>query len=190
MVKICFIDKDGVINKLVNHDNKMTAPWNLSEVEYFPDVDEFIYKIKDMGFVTCIVTNQPDFGFAELTDFNSKNDQDILNEILENVQSKYLIDYVIVNHVRNTDYYKPNCKSLKTLIKSLDSDKDHCYFIGDTWKDIVCAHNAEVDSIFVKRDKEYDSGPTYKVQPTYTVNDLNDAFEIIKEIEYLKCQSI
>ena len=43
MVKICFIDRDGVINKLVPREGMTAcAPWTLEQFEFHPKVHEAV----------------------------------------------------------------------------------------------------------------------------------------------------
>lgn len=64
-----FIDRDGVINKLIDRGDtfrvgtkviRFTAPFVLSEVELLPRVREAIELFIEKGYVPIVVTNQPD----------------------------------------------------------------------------------------------------------------------------------
>ena len=60
MVKCIFWDRDGVINELVYHDGIYTAPWKAEEFKFTKNIKEAIVKVKNLGYMNFIVTNQPD----------------------------------------------------------------------------------------------------------------------------------
>ena len=49
MVKTVFLDRDGIINHLVNHDGKMTAPWKVEEFTFMPGAIQSIRALKTLG---------------------------------------------------------------------------------------------------------------------------------------------
>ena len=53
-------DRDGVINMAFYRNNKSYPPKTINEVSLFDGVVECIKKIKQAGFMTFIITNQPD----------------------------------------------------------------------------------------------------------------------------------
>ena len=58
--KIVFLDRDGVINKLVERDGRMVSPRRMEDFEVFPNAPSAIAKLQEMGFEVVVVTNQPD----------------------------------------------------------------------------------------------------------------------------------
>ena len=55
-----FLDRDGVINAARVINGKPYPPLSLEDFEILPGVDPALKKLKQMGFLTIIVTNQPD----------------------------------------------------------------------------------------------------------------------------------
>lgn len=175
MVKICFIDRDGVINKLVPREGMTAcAPWTLEQFEFHPKVHEAIYNIKNKGYVTIIATNQPDVrdGYMTWEDLNA-----IHNKILEELQ----VDELFMAHKRGDPDYKPNPGMLTRGIEHYYADVGQCYMIGDSDKDIIAGHRAGINTIWVNdgwvNGKEWNLKEDYKnmygdIKPDYITDSL------------------
>src|SRR5262245_27570356 len=55
-----FLDRDGVLNRGVVRDGKLSAPFTPAEFEIAPGVPEALEKLHRAGFALVVVTNQPD----------------------------------------------------------------------------------------------------------------------------------
>jgi D-glycero-D-manno-heptose 1,7-bisphosphate phosphatase len=55
-----FLDRDGVINRVIIRGNKISSPWKLEEFEFLPGVKDVLKKLREAGFLNIVVTNQPD----------------------------------------------------------------------------------------------------------------------------------
>ena len=60
--KIVFLDRDGVINKLVERDGLQVSPRRFDEFEVITGVPSAIRRLRSNGFRVVVVTNQPDIG--------------------------------------------------------------------------------------------------------------------------------
>ena len=60
--KAVFLDRDGVLNKLVNG----RPPWKTSEISLFKDSSHIIELIKSKFYIPIVVTNQPDAARGKL----------------------------------------------------------------------------------------------------------------------------
>lgn len=170
--KAIILDRDGVINELVNHDGKLTAPWSFEEFKLMPDVPEAIDFIKKMGYTIVVLTNQPDVNDGKL----SLSDLDKMDKVLK----KLGIDYIDNVLERDSWCYKPNSGALEYWSYCYD----HQYFIGDTWKDTVCAHKANIKSIHCDWDYMYGAPEEYfHIKPNYTVRNLLEAAQLIERLE-------
>jgi histidinol phosphatase-like enzyme len=60
-MKAVLLDRDGVINSLVYHEDAgvIDAPFTTSQFKLLPRVPEAIRLLNDMGLKTAIVSNQP-----------------------------------------------------------------------------------------------------------------------------------
>ena len=55
-----FLDRDGVINRALVHDNKPFPPSRIDQVEVLPGVPEALARLRAAGYALIVVTNQPD----------------------------------------------------------------------------------------------------------------------------------
>ena len=55
-----FLDRDGVLNRAVVRDGKPYPPASLEELEIVGDAAASLERLKQLGFLLLVVTNQPD----------------------------------------------------------------------------------------------------------------------------------
>ena len=58
--KAFFLDRDGVINKSSIINGKPVAPTKLADFKIIKDVKKSFIYLKEKGFLTIIISNQPD----------------------------------------------------------------------------------------------------------------------------------
>jgi D-glycero-D-manno-heptose 1,7-bisphosphate phosphatase len=174
--KAIFLDRDGVINHLVERENgKKTAPWNLDEFRFCDGIQDATKTFKKLGYKLFVVTNQPDVegGKGILT----YSDLETMHKMITNWLG---VDEIMFCEYRNTIYYKPNNGLIEAFIKNRDIDRDISYMIGDTWKDIVAGHRSGLTTILIGNDYVYPF--EYKdIQPDFIVDDCKQASQLIKE---------
>lgn len=155
MVKICFIDRDGVINKLVPREGmNACAPWSLEQFEFLPKVHEAFDRIKSLGYITIIATNQPDPQDGLMPWEN-------LHAIHNKIRSELPVDELFAAHVRGEPDYKPNPGMMIRGIEQYNADRSHCFMIGDSDKDIIAGNRAGINTIWVS-DKSWNLKNDYK----------------------------
>jgi len=62
-----FLDRDGVINKVIYRDGKPTSPRNIGEFEFEAGVEPALDRLSTGGFKLFVVTNQPELARGLLT---------------------------------------------------------------------------------------------------------------------------
>lgn len=164
MVKICFVDRDGVINKLVEN----RPPWSLKQFEFLPKVREAIINIKSLGYVVIVATNQPDPADGLMS-------WDELSSIHRHIRDTLEIDDIFTAYVRNRPDYKPNPGMLTRGIEEHQADPALCWMIGDSEKDIIAGHKAGINTIWVSNNE----WKLTEVKPDYIVDSLYKASFII-----------
>ncbi|CUS76821.1 hypothetical protein JGI7_00060 [Candidatus Kryptonium thompsonii] len=60
MKKALFLDRDGILNKVVIRNGTVSSPWFLSEFEIMNEAIRVVEAAKALGYMTIVVTNQPD----------------------------------------------------------------------------------------------------------------------------------
>lgn len=173
MVKSVFFDRDGVINHLVNYDGEFIAPKYFKDFVLIDSAIDAVKLIRQNGFMTFIVTNQPDV---------VHNGMDIkeLIKINEYLQKTLKVDDIFSAMVRDSKFYKPNNGMTEYYINKYNIDRSKSYLIGDRWKDIVCGNSSRLNTVFV--GKEYSSPHNFNgIKPDYYANDILEACKIILE---------
>src|SRR5579862_2563619 len=84
-----FLDRDGVINKVVFRDGRPTSPRNLAEFEIEDGVEESLNRLRDAGFKLFVVSNQPDIARGLMP-------QETLRVMTEKILSTLPVDEVKV----------------------------------------------------------------------------------------------
>lgn len=172
--KAVFFDRDGVINELIKRDDgKRTAPWSVDEFRFLPNIQKAVRLIRDEGFLTFVVTNQPDVNDG----FLPEKDLDMMNRMIK----KWLgVNGILCAMNRQSDYYKPNNLMVEELIIEYGIDRESSYMIGDSWKDIVCGHKSGLITIFI--GKKYKTPDEYAhIQPYISFSNVYEACKSIKE---------
>lgn len=199
-----FLDRDGVINPLVYNPetNSYESPKKTDDFKIFPYVQKALRKLKTTGYLTFIVSNQPDAAKGKAN----------IEELLK-IENKFL-DYCSENGGLIDEFYychhHPNgivpeftqvceCRKPGTLFLEMARDKfdlnlSDCYFIGDRESDIICGLRANCKTVRIihsqmQADKEE------ALMPTATVSDLLEAVDWIlnfernhKTIKYVECK--
>ena len=60
--KAVFLDRDGVLVKSYIKNGKAYAPIKFKDFKIYKDSERCIKKLNSLGFITIVVTNQPDVG--------------------------------------------------------------------------------------------------------------------------------
>ena len=59
-LKAVFLDRDGVINRALVREGKPYPPAPSTELEIPPGASDALLRLKRLGFLLIVVTNQPD----------------------------------------------------------------------------------------------------------------------------------
>ncbi|HTV61046.1 MAG TPA: HAD family hydrolase [Verrucomicrobiae bacterium] len=168
-----FLDRDGVINRALEREEKPYPPRNLSEFEILPEVPEACARLKAAGFSLIIATNQPDVGRGTM-------EKSVVEEIHAHLMSQLPIDRVEVCYhagkgVSECDCRKPKPGMLLKAARELNIDLAKSWMVGDRWRDVDCGHNAGCKTILI--DRGY--AEELKQRPDFRAKDLMGAAEII-----------
>ena len=176
MPKACFLDRDGVINKLVERKYKtFTSPWNIFEYKFFPNVFQALTALKKQNFLLFIVTNQPGIEDGDMKLCDLKQINDMLLSVLP-------IDEIKCALNKKSLDYKPNNSMIECLISKYNIERNKSFLVGDRWKDIVPAKKSNLTAIFV--GENYSSPEEYiEYSPDFITNNIFEASEIILRSE-------
>ena len=139
MVKAVFLDRDGVINELVDGH----APWCYNDFKMLPFVTHACRILRDCGYTLFVVTNQPDVLYG------NHLEQSELDRMMADVVLNLGVRDWQAALVRDTPQYKPENGMVEYLISKHRVDRRKSFMVGDRWKDIVCARKSLIQPIFI-----------------------------------------
>jgi D-glycero-D-manno-heptose 1,7-bisphosphate phosphatase len=166
-----FLDRDGVLNNSVVRDGKPYPPQTLNELEMMPGARKAVFDLQQAGFVTVIVTNQPDAA-------KGKQTRDVVNAINAHVMSETGVEHLYVCWCVEGDdcnCYKPKPGMLLDAARDHGLDLSRSYMVGDRWRDIGAGINAGCKTLFI--DWGYDEKRAF--DPDVIVDDIVQAAQYI-----------
>lgn len=177
MVKAVFLDRDGVLAKMVKHGERYTAAWKIEEFEIISSARPAVRLLKANGYQTHVITNQPDIHDKLMT-------QGALDDMHSLLAQELNVDSISYCKERGSQCYKPNTGMIDTLCTKYGIDRSQSFFIGDSWRDIVCGYRSNLTTFYVNNGpyappKEFDS-----IKPDFTVANVLEACYIINQKEF------
>jgi D-glycero-D-manno-heptose 1,7-bisphosphate phosphatase len=187
MSKAVFLDRDGVINRLVYNPNtnEYEAPQNSNDLELFEwslQALELLYK-KD--YKLFLVSNQPDYAKGKTTLKSLKAVHDKLHKYFVNnglIFKEYFYCYhhpegVIPEYTKKCKCRKPNPFYVLKAIKNYHIDKNESWFIGDRDSDILCGQASGLTTVLI--NNEHSKSKSRKSKPDFRAGNLLKAVQII-----------
>jgi D-glycero-D-manno-heptose 1,7-bisphosphate phosphatase len=139
-----FLDRDGIINEIVMRGGKVSSPWRFNEFNLLAESNEFIKSLFRCKKNVFVVTNQPDISRKNLK-------IDDLNKMHSYLFRLYGFREITACTHDDDDQCacrKPKPGLILDVINKYGLEKETCCMIGDSYKDISAAQNAEIDSFF------------------------------------------
>jgi len=171
--KCVFLDRDGVLNHAIVKDRKPYSPRIISEFTLMPHVVKNIKQLRNLGYLTIIITNQPDIATGKLSLKTLKLFHNILNSKLE------LTDIYFCPHLESDNCIcrKPNCGMINDAVNRYNIDLNESFVIGDRWRDVDCGIKSGCKTIFL----DYDYDEKLKSTPDAIVTNLSSAVNLIQK---------
>ena len=164
-----FLDRDGVINKVVFRNGQPGSPRSLEEFIFNDGIQEGTRKLKDYGFRIIVVTNQPDLARGEIK-------KGILDLMTQKMRWEIPVDDVFIcphDNIHQCSCRKPKPGMLLEAASRWTIDLLSSFLIGDSWKDIEAAKAAGCMGILL--DAPYNQD----VQCHFRVKSLSEAVNFI-----------
>lgn len=142
-----FLDRDGVLNDVDVRGGTPAPPAGVERLRLLPGVVEACHRLRDLGFVLVVVTNQPDIARGK----QSRDEVERMHELLH--QRLPLDEIVVCAHDDADDCLcrKPRPGMILDAAARLDIDLAASFCVGDRWRDVEAAKRAGVVAIFVDR---------------------------------------
>jgi D-glycero-D-manno-heptose 1,7-bisphosphate phosphatase len=165
-----FLDRDGVINRIVFRDGLPASPRNLEEFAFNDGVREAVDELRKCGYRIIVVTNQPDLARKRIS-------REMLDEMARRMEQEIAIDDLYVCPHDDEDgcpCRKPRPGMLLEAARKWDIGLSESFMIGDTWKDVEAGRAAGCKTVLL--DAPYNQ----EVAPDLRVKSLSEAVERIK----------
>jgi D-glycero-D-manno-heptose 1,7-bisphosphate phosphatase len=141
-----FLDRDGVLNEPVVRDGIVASPRTMEELVIARQAAAAVDRLRNAGYVTVVVTNQPDVGRGALA-------FDIAEAINRAVVEATGVDALYACYHGGDEVCacrKPRPGLLLDAAADLDLDLARSWLIGDRWVDIAAAVAAGVRGLLVE----------------------------------------
>ena len=141
-----FLDRDGVINRVVVRHGRPHPPASLQAVEWVPHAAEALRALRGAEFRIIVATNQPDVG----TGIQSR---DVVEAIHQELFRRFPIDDIKVCYHTDHDACgcrKPRAGMLREAAREWGVDLGQSVMIGDRWRDIEAGKTAGCKTILIR----------------------------------------
>ncbi len=148
MRKAVFLDRDGVINRVIVEEGQVRSPRSFAEFELADGVAGCLQAMRALSYLVIVVTNQPDIARGKMPPAD-------LEKMSEVVRSQLAVDDMLVcphDDVHNCMCRKPKPGMLLEAKEKHDIDLRSSYMVGDGWKDMEAARNAGCRGILIGAD--------------------------------------
>ena len=159
MNRAVFLDRDGVINELVYHQEQevIDSPFTPGQFKLIPGVTEAIKTLRNAGYLTILVSNQPGIAKGHMT-------KNYFELIRQKMNSELSIDgavldgeYYCLHHPEAVvekyrivcDCHKPLPGLLFKAAMEKDIDLKRSWLIGDNLSDIQAGKAAGCQTILI-----------------------------------------
>jgi D,D-heptose 1,7-bisphosphate phosphatase len=191
-MKAVFLDRDGVINALVHHQEAgvIDAPFTKAQFKILPRVPEAIRLLNDLGLRVAIVSNQPGIAKGHLKAGMLETFERLMHSQLHRAGAHLDGIYYCLHHpdakVRKLRQRcrcrKPEIGLLEQAAGELKVPLAECYMVGDGIPDLMAGSRAGCRTIFVGRWKceicHFTEAP--HIRPAFAAKDLWEAAQFIR----------
>jgi D-glycero-D-manno-heptose 1,7-bisphosphate phosphatase len=169
MKRAIFLDRDGVINKVIFKDGRVLSPRSIAEFDLSDDIEEFLATSRQFGFVNIVITNQPDIARGLIS-------WDAVEAMHQFIKKSLPVDDIFVcphDDTDNCNCRKPKHGMLLEAAAKWNIDLASSFLIGDQLKDIDAGNEAGCTTILI--DYPYNAA----AKADFRVSHLSSAVELI-----------
>jgi D-glycero-D-manno-heptose 1,7-bisphosphate phosphatase len=143
--KVVFLDRDGVINALVERDGNMVSPRFFQDFRILEGVPEAIETLCQRKYELVVVTNQPDISRGLML-------QSELDQMTEAVLRLGVHQVLICPHSDEDACLcrKPKPGLLNQYLESLESEPTELWMVGDREVDIQAGMAVQAKTIRIR----------------------------------------
>ena len=160
MTRAVFLDRDGVLNRVVWRDGKPASPRSIEELEIEGEALAAAIALKAAGFKLFVVTNQPDVRRGLMSDA-------ALDAIHAALTRALPVDAIAACRHDNADACacrKPRPGLLLELAGRHGIDLASSFMVGDQDRDTACGREAGCASVLIARPYNSGAGADHVVE--------------------------
>jgi D-glycero-D-manno-heptose 1,7-bisphosphate phosphatase len=174
--KAVFLDRDGVINKMINEGGLLRSPRTQAEFEYELGIVEFANSIRDLGFEIAVITNQPEVKRGLVS-------REIVEQFHKKITSDTGIEHFFVcwhDVSDNCSCRKPKAGLFFDASEKLHVDLGKSYMVGDREKDMLAAQSARCEGILYSKTPD-ESGSHFPAYGSFNeiLNKIRNSIHVV-----------
>jgi D-glycero-D-manno-heptose 1,7-bisphosphate phosphatase len=164
-----FLDRDGVLNRVIVRAGKPYPPASVEETEIPPDVAPALGRLKAAGYRLVVVTNQPDVA-------RGRQRRAIVEAINAALAGQLPLDEFRVCYHDDGDQCGCRKPEPGLLLKRPAHDLPRSVIVGDRWRDLEAGRRAGVRAT-VLIEHHYDE--RLRTEPDFRARSLGEAADWI-----------
>jgi D-glycero-D-manno-heptose 1,7-bisphosphate phosphatase len=152
MKKAVFLDRDGVINRVLLRKGKPSSPRNAGEFDFINGIGPALRRLKEKGLLVIVATNQPDIARGRLAPAE-------LEKMHNSIRKRLPIDdifYCPHDDNQNCSCRKPKPGMLIAAARKWGIDLNRSFLIGDSRKDLEAGKAAGCTAILIRTPSNRD----------------------------------
>ena len=160
MRRAVFLDRDGVLNEVRMDDARAASPLGVDDLRIVAGAKEQVDRLRAAGFLTFVITNQPDIARGRL-------DADVAQQINSELASAVGVDGVYLCPHDNADACtcrKPLPGMIDAAVTEHSLDRPSSWLVGDRWVDLAAGVAAGVRVVLL--DSPWSWEPTSAGAPS------------------------
>jgi D-glycero-D-manno-heptose 1,7-bisphosphate phosphatase len=171
--KVVFLDRDGVLNLLVERDGKMVSPRLFKDFRILDGVSDAIEILRQQNYELVVVTNQPDISRGLMV-------QTELDKMTQAVLALGVHQVLICPHSDEDACLcrKPKPGLLTQYLESLDSEPSELWMIGDREVDMMAGDSAGATTVLISLSRNENESPQHAV-----ASNLLEAVELLRSMK-------
>jgi len=191
-MKAVLLDRDGVINALVHHQDAgvVDAPFTRAQFKLLPRVPQAVRALNELGLRVVIVSNQPGIAKGHLKAELLKTFERLMLSQIRAAGGRIDGIYYCLHHPdakvrklrQRCSCRKPEIGLLEQAAADLRVSLSECYMIGDGIPDLLAGSRAGCRTVFIGRWKceicQFTESP--HVRPAFMAKDLWEAAQLIR----------
>ena len=170
-----FLDRDGVLNRVLIRDGLPHGPHALADFVLTEGAGDHVRRLKAAGYKVVVVTNQPEIARGRLA-------PDVLDAMHRQLRAEVPVDGIYVCPHADEDRCscrKPKPGLLLSAAREHGIDLSHSFMVGDRWRDVEAGKAAGCRTFLV----EMGYREALKTAPDRVVADLGEAVRVILSAE-------